>query len=91
MQQTLNGNTTTYVLDLNAGLTQVLSDGSNTYLYGLNRIGEQQPGGFVYHLPDALGSVRQLTNASRAVTLARSYEPYGNVGECREWDDYLTT
>jgi RHS repeat-associated protein len=75
----VNGVTTSYVLDLNAGLTQVLSDGTNAYLYGLNRIGEQQPGGFVYHLPDALGSVRQLTNASGAVTLARSYEPYGSV------------
>jgi len=87
LQQTINGNTTIYVLDpsagsgqaLNAGLTQVLSDGTNTYLYGLNRIGEQQPGGFVYHLPDALGSVRQLTNASGAVTLAKSYEPFGSV------------
>lgn len=27
-----------YVLDLNAGLTQVLDDGTNTYTYGLGRI-----------------------------------------------------
>ena len=79
VKQTANGVVTTYTLDLNAGLTQVLADGTNTYLYGLSRIGEQQPGGFAYHLPDALGSVRQLTNASGSVTLARSYEPYGNV------------
>ena len=42
---------------------------TNTYLYGLSRIGELQPGGFLYHLTDALGSVRQLVNASGAVKL----------------------
>jgi uncharacterized protein RhaS with RHS repeats len=30
-----------------------------------------------YHLADHLGSVRQLVNASGAVTLARSYDPFG--------------
>jgi RHS repeat-associated protein len=49
------------------------------YLYGLSRIGELQPGGFLYHLTDALGSVRQLVDTSGAVKLARSYEPYGGV------------
>jgi len=32
-----------------------------------------------YLLGDALGSVRQLTNAKGMVTLAKSYDPYGNV------------
>jgi len=66
LSQTVNGVTTQYTLDpsassgqaLNAGLTQVLADGTNTYLYGSTRIGEKQAGNFVYHLPDALGSVR---------------------------------
>ncbi len=40
VSQTVNGQTTNYVLDLNAGLTQVLADGTNTYLYGAGRIGE---------------------------------------------------
>ncbi len=71
--------TTNYVLDQAAGLTQVLSDGTNTYLYGLSRIGELQPGGFLYHLGDALGSVRQLVDGSGEVKLAQSYEPYGTV------------
>jgi YD repeat-containing protein len=87
LSQTVNGVTTQYTLDpsassgqaLNAGLTQVLADGANTYLYGPTRIGEQQPAGFAYHLPDALGSVRQLANASGAVTLTRSYEPFGST------------
>lgn len=37
VRQTINGTSTNYALDLNAGLTQVLSDGSNAYLYGLAR------------------------------------------------------
>lgn len=83
----LNSATTNYRLDtstsfsagLNAGLTQVLSDGSNAYLYGNGRIGELQPSEFAYHLGDALGSVRQLTDSSGGVTLARNFEPYGDV------------
>ena len=79
LSQTVNGVATQYTLDLNTGLTQVLADGANTYLYGPTRIGEQQPAGFVYHLPDALGSVRQLVNAGGAATLTRSYEPLGST------------
>jgi RHS repeat-associated protein len=79
LSQTADGMTTNYTIDLATGLTQVLADGTNTYLYGLARIGEEQPGGWAYHLPDALGSVRQLTDAAGMVTLARSYEPYGDV------------
>ncbi len=78
LSQTVDSVTTDYVLDLNTGLTQVLDDGTNTYLYGNGRIGELQPGGFAYHLGDALGSVRQLTDDVGDVTLARSYEPYGS-------------
>ena len=42
-------------------------------------MGEAQPAGWAYHLPDALGSVRQLTDSDPEVTLARSYEPFGSV------------
>jgi YD repeat-containing protein len=38
--QTVNGVTATYTLDLNTGLTQVLSDGMSTYLYGNGRIAQ---------------------------------------------------
>ena len=79
LSQTVTGVATTYTLELNAGLTQVLTDGTNTYLYGAGRIGEKQAAGFVYHLPDALGSVRQLADASGTVTLAKSYEPFGST------------
>jgi RHS repeat-associated protein len=42
-------------------------------------VGEEQPTGWAYHLPDALGSVRQLTDTEASVTLARFYEPFGSV------------
>jgi len=73
------GVVTNYTLDLAAGLTQVLADGTNVYLYGAGRIGEDGPAGWAYHLPDALGSVRQLVDGTGAVALAQSYKPYGDV------------
>jgi len=80
LSQTVNGNTTNYTLDLNAGLTQVLNDGTNTYLYGLGRIAQVNTT-TEYFLGDALGSVRQLTDASGEVTLANVYEPYGVLAQ----------
>jgi RHS repeat-associated protein len=81
LRQVTNGVPTTYTLDLNAGLVQVLEQqdvsGTTTYLYGVTRVGEQQPNGWAYHLSDALGSVRQLVDAAAQVTLARGYMPYG--------------
>ena len=89
LRQVTNGVATTYTLDpsassgqaLNAGLVQVLTmqdaGGKTAYLYGVTRIGEQQPGGWAYHLSDALGSVRQLADDAAQVTLARGYMPYG--------------
>jgi RHS repeat-associated protein len=78
LQQTVDGVTTNYAIDVAGGLTQVLSDGTNSYLYGVGRIGEEQPGGWLFHHGDALGSVRQLTDETGEVKLARRYDPYGN-------------
>lgn len=79
LRQTVNGSPTTYTLDLHAGLTEVLTDGANAYLYGNGRIGEEQQAGWVYHMGDALGSVRQLANPSGTVVMDRTYEPFGEV------------
>lgn len=46
--------------------------------YGLGRIA-QTGTATEYILGDALGSVRQLTNSTGTVTLAKSYDPYGTV------------
>jgi YD repeat-containing protein len=40
LQETVNGITTTFTMDLNTGLTQALSDGTNHYIYGLGRIAQ---------------------------------------------------
>lgn len=92
LTETVNGVTTTFTMDLSpstglragSGLTQALSDGTNDYLYGHGRIAQspitQSPNHQMeYFLGDALGSVRQLTNSTGALTLAKAYDPYGNV------------
>ena len=74
----LTQNGTQYILDLNAGLTQVLDDGANSYTYGLGRI-SQTSSSTEYFLADALGSVRQMIDQAGAVAYTRSYDPYGVV------------
>jgi RHS repeat-associated protein len=77
--QSVDGVPTTYTLDMNTGLTQVLTEGANTYLYGLSRIGELQPGDWIYHLPDVLGSVRQISDPTTLIGASQSFEPFGTV------------
>ena len=95
-QSTANGQTTTYALDLAGGLSQVLSDGANTYLYGLDRLAQQSASGTGYFLPDGLGSVRQVANASGMVGDPWAFDPFGNpvgssgsspYGFAGEWTD----
>ncbi len=76
LQEIVNGQTTTFAMDYNTGLTQVLNDGTNNYIYGNGRIAQVNTS-TDYFLGDALGSVRQLTNNSGAVTYASAYDPYG--------------
>jgi RHS repeat-associated protein len=81
LSQSVGGAVTTYTLDLYGGLTQVLGGGASVYLYGLGRIGEEGAAGWLTHLGDALGSVRQLAAGDGEVVLDRSYRPYGGVLE----------
>jgi len=60
LSETANSQTTHYTMDLNAGLTQVLQDGTNTYLYGIDRVAQYSANGPEYYLGDALSSVRQI-------------------------------
>ena len=99
LQQTENGETTNYHLDMALGLTQVLDDGERTYLYGVNRIAQANADDdFAYFHGDALGSVRQLTDEAGDVTLAKVFTPYGDdlyeignaetrYGFTSEWSD----
>jgi hypothetical protein len=71
--------TTTFTMDLNTGLTQALSDGTNHYIYGIDRIAQIQGETTEYFLGDALGSVRQMADTNAEVIYARAYDPYGVV------------
>jgi RHS repeat-associated protein len=79
LQTSAGGQTTRYTLDRVSGLTQVLDDGSYTYLYGNGRVAQYGASGGEYFLGDALGSVRQLVNGTGDVTLTQSYTPYGEI------------
>ena len=79
LRETVNGIATDFTMDLNAGLTQALSDGTYTYLYGVGRIAQYDVGGPQYFHGDALGSMRLLTDANGDVILSKSYQPYGAV------------
>ncbi len=51
--QLVDGVTTHYMLDMNAALTQVLTDGTQTYLYGLSRLGQKDATTMEFFLGDA--------------------------------------
>ncbi len=86
LRQSVSGITTTiYALDPAAGLTQVLSDGSSTYLYGpstgsgqASRLA-QQATTMQYFGADGLGSIRQIYNSSGQIIANKRYDPFGNV------------
>jgi RHS repeat-associated protein len=77
VSQTINGVTTHFVVDSSSSLSQVLSDGTNNYLYGDGLIAQDPGAGPEYFLTDGLGSVRQLADTSSQIILNRTYQPYG--------------
>ncbi len=78
VSQTVNSVLTRYALDPAAGLTQVLADGTSTYLYGVGRIAQQQTS-MQYFGADGLSSVRQLYNSSGQIIANHRYDPFGNT------------
>ena len=79
-----DGLRTDYVQDVAAPLPQVLTARQggtvSKYLRGLGLIGEQQGGGsFQYHLPDALGSVRQIADPTGQILLTQRFDPFGGL------------
>ncbi len=78
ISQTVGVTQTRYTLDPAAGLTQVLSDGTATYLYGLGRIAQQQTN-MQYFGADGLASVRQMYNSSGQIVANHRYDPFGNT------------
>ncbi|MGE3412174.1 MAG: RHS repeat-associated core domain-containing protein [Dehalococcoidia bacterium] len=77
---TVNGSTTTYVWDVNAGLPVVLQDGTRTYVYGLDLISATDgSGNQAYFSYDAVGSVTDLTDGSGTVTDTYVYDVFGTI------------
>ena len=70
-----------FVYDLAEGLSQVLSDGTNTYVYGPGGVPVEQINGstVTYLHQDQLGSTRVLTNQTANVVATYSYDPYGKA------------
>jgi RHS repeat-associated protein len=66
-----------------AGVIVATSGEASTYYVQIQSqiLAQYGSGAWTYILPDHLGSVRQLTNASGQVTLAQSYDPFGNLFE----------
>jgi RHS repeat-associated protein len=77
VSQTVNGVTTHYVVDSASPLSYVLSDGTDTYLYGNELIAQYSGAGQEYFLTDSLGSIRQLIDESGSIIFTKSYQPYG--------------
>ena len=54
-----------------------LGAGGNLYLVGHDTLGAWDGAGWAYHLPDALGSVRQVVDGAGSVVSAREWSPFG--------------
>ena len=85
----------TFTWDWVTPVPELLSDGESLYLIGYDTLGWQSGTAWTFVLPNALGSVRQETDAAGAVTAVREWSPYGEeVGEAQaglgftgEWFD----
>jgi len=75
--QTTGGVTTRYTQDLASPLSQILSDGTTTSIYGMERLYGVAGSTRTWYASDALGSVRQTLNDSGSVLGAQHYDPWG--------------
>jgi len=67
----------TYTQDLASPLSQILSDGTNQYIYGADRLFGVAGGTRTWYLSDALGSVRQTFDDAGFVQQALRYDAWG--------------
>jgi RHS repeat-associated protein len=96
--QSVDGDVITFAWDWASGVPEMLSEGGNLYLAGHDTLGRWDGSEWSYHLPDALGSVRQVADGAGAVTNSRAWTPFGvEVGAAQAglgytgewWDSYL--
>jgi len=69
--------TTRYTQDLASPLSQILSDGTTTSVYGMDRLYGVAGGTRTWYASDALGSVRQTLTDSGSVLGAQHFDPWG--------------
>ena len=81
--KTENGITTTYVVDPNAALSQVLmstKNGETTYyIYGLGLIAQENSQGYKTYHYDYRGSTTAITDINGNVIDTVFYDPYGSI------------
>ncbi|MDY7076418.1 MAG: RHS repeat-associated core domain-containing protein [Chloroflexota bacterium] len=95
MVQSVDGDVTTFAWDWASGVPEMLSEGGNLYLVGHETLGQWDGATWAYHLPDALGSVRQEVGGAGAVASTREWTPFGvelgvgqaGLGYTGEWWD----
>ncbi|NJM08578.1 hypothetical protein HC891_23920 [Candidatus Gracilibacteria bacterium] len=69
-------NSTAYTQDLASPLSQILHDGTTSYVYGHERLRAVNG---PWYLADALGSVRATLNDTGAALATATYAPFGTV------------
>jgi RHS repeat-associated protein len=104
--QAVDGAVTTFAWDWASGIPEMLVQTPNPpspnpqslYQVGHDTLGYWDGNEWAYHLPDALGSVRQTTDGAGSVTGSREWKPFGvelgaaqaGLGYTGEyWDSYI--
>ncbi|MCP4537121.1 MAG: hypothetical protein GY832_08230, partial [Chloroflexi bacterium] len=95
MAQSVDGDASSFMWDWASGIPEMLADGDNLYLIGHDTLGQSANGAWDYHLPDALGSIRQTTDDVGTVSGSREWTPFGvevgaaqaGLGYTGEWGD----
>jgi hypothetical protein len=74
--QSVDSDVTEFAWDWATGVPEMLTEGGNLYLVGHETLGSWDGATWAYHLPDALGSLRQEADTTGAVLDAREWTPY---------------
>ncbi|MDY7079582.1 MAG: RHS repeat-associated core domain-containing protein, partial [Chloroflexota bacterium] len=93
--QSVESSESVFSWDWASGVSEMLSDGASVYLVGHDTLGGWDGVTWAYHLPDALGSVRQEADGAGSVVSSREWTPYGvevgtaqaGLGYTGEWWD----
>jgi RHS repeat-associated protein len=80
MSETTGAETLAFTWDTSQAIPQVISDGSNSYIYGPGGLPIEQidtSGDASYYFHDSSGSTRALLDSSGAIGATFTYTPYG--------------